>query len=443
VFKLRILFAVHQFFPLWYTGTERFVLNLAKQFQRMGHCVEVLTYGWRDDSGFVPYKGILVKHYRYEGIPVIAIKHQETQSGEPVSFRIFDERLEPALESIIVKEKYDIVHVAHPFRCGSSCLHVASSKRIPVLLTLTDFWAICPNIIAVTNNGQLCCSPEGGKKCITDCFQDTDKEILLKRVEDINQMFGMADYCTTSTYFLKKIIHSNYPLYKINVIRFGKNYSDIRKNSRVYLKDSHIAVGFLSTLQPHKGAHILIDAFNKIQQDNISLKIYGHYFDHYEYYQLLKKSASQKKVQFYDAYKYEDFQQMLDDLDIVVVPSIWWENSPLVLLRSLAHKVPVIVSDLEGMTEIIKEGENGFVFDVGNADSLANILKKIAQDPSILNRIKNNIISPPRIEEEAFEYECIYKEILFKNHSDSTQYSDCESIGTEESDASNPTKETN
>lgn len=414
VFELRILFVVHQFFPLWYTGTERFVLNLAKQFQRMGHCVEVLTYGWKDDSDFVPYKGILVKHYLYEGIPVIAIKHRETQSGEPVSFRIFDERLEPALESIIVKEKYDIVHVAHPFRCGSSCLHVASNKQIPVLLTLTDFWAICPNIIAVTNNGQLCRSPEGGKKCITECFQNTDKEIIVKRLEDIRQMFGMADYCTTSTQILKKIIHSNYPLCEMKVIRFGKNYSDIRKNSRVYSKDSQIAVGFLSTLQPHKGAHILIDAFNKIQQDNITLKIYGHYFDHHEYYRSLKNLTSLKKVQFCDAYKYEDFQQMLDDLDVVVVPSIWWENSPLVLLRSLAHNVPVIVSDLEGMTEIIKDDENGFVFDVGDADSLAKVLKKIGQDPAILNTIKNNIISPPRIEEEAFEYELVYNKLIQK-----------------------------
>lgn len=405
---------VHQFFPLWYTGTERFVLNLAKQFQRMGHFVEVLTYGWKDDSNFVPYEGILVKHYRYEGIPVIAIKHQKTYSEESFSFRIFDECLEPALASIIVKENYDIVHVAHPFRCGSSCMHVAYNKRIPVLLTLTDFWTICPNIIAVTKNGQLCCSPEGGKKCITECFQNTDKESIVKRVEDIHQMFGMANYCTTSTHFLKRIIHSNYPLCKMNVIRFGKNYSDIRKNSRVYSKDSQITVGFLSTLQPHKGAHILINAFNKVQQNNISLKIYGHYFDHQEYYQSLKKLASQKKILFCDAYRYEDFQQILDELDIVIVPSIWWENSPLVLLRSLAHKVPVIVSDLEGMTEIIKDGKNGFVFNVGNADSLAKVLEKIGQDPTILNTIKNTIISPPRIEEEAFEYEAVYNKLIQK-----------------------------
>jgi len=411
---LRILFVIHQFFPCWYTGTERFTLNLAKQIQRMGHFVEVLTYAWDDNSNFIPYKGILVKRYVYEGIPVIAIKHQETQHGGSVAFRIFDDRLEPALESIIVKEKYDIVHVTHPFRCGSSCIHVANKNQIPVLLSFTDFWTVCPNFISVTKNGQLCYSSEGGKKCITGCFQNNDKEMIVKRVEEIGKMLGMTACCTTQTQLLKRRIHSTYPLSKIQVIRFGKNYSNIRKNSRIYSKDSKITIGFISTLQPHKGAHILIDAFNKVHRNNISLKIYGDYFHHREYYQSLKKSASDKNVQFCNAYKYEDLQQILDDLDIVVVPSIWWENAPLVLLRSLAHKVPVIVSDLEGMTEIIKDGENGFVFYVGNADSLANVLEKIGEDPTILNTIKNNIISPPRIEEEAFEYEILYNKLLQK-----------------------------
>jgi len=406
---------VHQFFPLWYTGTERFVLNLAKQLQRMGHSVEVLTYGVNDESNFIPYEGILVKHYLFEGIPVIAIKHQEPQSGESDTFGVFKDNLEPALKSIIVKGEYDLIHVAHPFRCGSSCIHVASDMRIPVLLTLTDFWTICPNIFAVTKNGQLCQSSEGGTKCITECIQNTDKEMILKRVEEINQMIGMADLCTTSTHFLKRVIHLNYPSCKIEVIRFGKDYSNIRENSRVYSKDSQITIGFLSTLQPHKGAHILIEAFNKIQQDNISLKIYGHYFDHADYYKKLIDLSDGKQIEFCNAYKYEDFQKILDGLDIIVMPSIWSENSPLVLLRSLAHKVPVIVSNLEGMTEIIKDGENGFVFEVGNPDSLVNVLKKIAQDPSILNTIKNNIISPQRIEEEAFEYESVYNKLLRKN----------------------------
>jgi glycosyltransferase involved in cell wall biosynthesis len=96
------------------------------------------------------------------------------------------------------------------------------------------------------------------------------------------------------------------------------------------------------------------------------------------------------------------------------VPSLWWENSPLVVLRSLAQDVPVITSNLGGLIEIVKEGENGFTFEAGNAEDLATILRKIGENPCILNNIKSKIHHPPRIEETAFEYEKIYLSLLEK-----------------------------
>jgi glycosyltransferase involved in cell wall biosynthesis len=107
-------------------------------------------------------------------------------------------------------------------------------------------------------------------------------------------------------------------------------------------------------------------------------------------------------------------------VDIIAVPSLWWENSPLVLLRSLAHNVPAIVSDLGGLTEIITDCHNGFTFTVGYSDSLldnskhlSEIIRKISQNPEILNNLITNIESPPRIEEEAFAYLKLYNSYLY------------------------------
>jgi hypothetical protein len=63
---MRILYIVHQFFPKWYTGTERFVLNLAMQMQRLGHSVEVLTYGFKDESDFTLRERAMIKRYKYQ-----------------------------------------------------------------------------------------------------------------------------------------------------------------------------------------------------------------------------------------------------------------------------------------------------------------------------------------------------------------------------------------
>jgi glycosyltransferase involved in cell wall biosynthesis len=85
-------------------------------------------------------------------------------------------------------------------------------------------------------------------------------------------------------------------------------------------------------------------------------------------------------------------------------------------LSALAHNVPVIVSNFGGLTEIVEDGKNGFSFEAGNAESLANILKIISEDPTILNNLKENLHHPQRIEEEAFEYEKIYLDQVNKTH---------------------------
>src|SRR5207244_5432388 len=71
--------------------------------------------------------------------------------------------------------------------------------------------------------------------------------------------------------------------------------------------------------------------------------------------------------------------EVMDELDFVVIPSRWYENSPLVLLNALATHTPVIVSNVEGLTEFVRDGVNGFAFERGNIASLAAVLRRIAE----------------------------------------------------------------
>lgn len=408
--NMRILFIVHQFFPKWYTGTERFVLNLAKQLQKMGHYVEVLTYGFEDLDEFSFQNGVMVKRYKYQDISVISVRHYEIPNNDSFVLDIYTAELEPMLNDIIKKGKYDVIHVAHPLRLASA-IKVSARAGIPIVLTLTDFWLICPRVISVTSKGELCRNSEGGIRCIHDCFGDSYKNKLINRRFAISDIIKNTDCMVAATNSLKQIFEENYPELTLSLVRFGEDYSDVVPNLRKYSKDSLITLGFLSTLQPLKGAHILLEAFKKANSDNIRIKVYGHHFYNEEYYKNLTKNY-EDIVEFCGEYRYEDMPIILNDIDMIVIPSLWWENSPLVLLRALAHNVPAIVSDLGGMTEIIKDGENGFVFEAGNVESLAEILEKLGRDPTILNEMKANNRHPPRIEEEAFEYELIYSNLF-------------------------------
>jgi len=378
--------------------------------QRVGHYVEVLTYGFKEDEGFSLKNGAMVKRYKYQGIPVISIRHQNVPQDIRFVFEIFDAEIEPLIKTIITIKSYDIIHVAHPVRLGTA-IKISILSGLPIVLTLTDFWLACPRGIAVTSKGELCRDSEEGTRCIRDCFGDMYKNKIMDRRFEINAILKNIDCIVAATDSLKQIFEESYPELTLSLVRFGEDYSDVVTNKRTYSKDSVITLGFLSTLQPHKGAHILLEAFNKATSSNIQIRIYGHYFENEDYYNTLIKNYK-NKVEFCGEYRYEDMPIILNDIDMIVVPSVWWENSPLVLLRALAHNVPAIVSDLGGMTEIVTDGENGFVFEAGNVESLAEILDKLGRNPAILNEMKANIRHPPRIEEEAFEYELIYSKLF-------------------------------
>jgi glycosyltransferase involved in cell wall biosynthesis len=407
---MKVLFVIHQFFPHYYTGTERLVLNLSKQIQRMGHSVKVLTYGLSETEGLKPDGEFLTKEYEFQGIPVISIKHQNVPDN--INFTVFDQSSEEIMKKIISQENCDVVHVLHPMRMGTA-VRVAKKGNIPVVLSPTDFWLMCPKSIAVTNKGDLCQSSEKGFKCIKECFDNTWKDKILRRYEDTKEILNNADCVTSATTFLYGILKNNILNRRMKIVRFGEDYINICPNMKTYLPGSEITIGFLSTLMRHKGAHILIEAYKLAKMKNLKLKIYGHYFHEEEYYRTLVKMAQNYPgIELCGSYNYEEMPRIFSEIDMLIVPSIWWENSPLVIIGALAHNVPAIVSDLGGLTEIIRDGENGLVFEVGNVEGLTELLRKIGQHPEIINELKANIHRPPRIEEMAFEFEQIYTGLI-------------------------------
>ena len=95
----------------------------------------------------------------------------------------------------------------------------------------------------------------------------------------------------------------------------------------------------------------------------------------------------------------------------MIIPSLWYENYPLVLHEALASNVPVIATDAGGMSEKIKDGENGFLFPIGDSDTLYEIMDAVREEPEVLNTLKENIedMFIPTVEQEAYSYEREYK----------------------------------
>ena len=395
---MRILYLVHQFFPKYYTGTERFTLDLAEQMQRMGHSPLIVTYD-RDASqeGFEHlHDNVLVRNYTYSTIPVISLK-QTTSLG---THEIFNAEIGRAFNKLGVN--CDIVHICHPMWL-SSIARTCKNENIPVVLTLTDPWLLCPRRL-IDQGYRLCSGPELGRRCISNCGFNTK---MVARYEDALSLLDMADEVVTASRFTASLFKRNGWNGEIRIIPHSINYRYVRPIDN--FDPAKVTFGFIGSISWHKGAHVLVKAFRKTSSQNISLKVYGSYREEWDYSkELFNLAHGDERILFLDPFDMKALPDIMKNISVIVIPSVYYDNYPLVMLIGLAYKVPVIGSNIGGIPEVIQHGVNGFLFDTGQEDELAQIIEEIARQPQIVESLRRNITAPRRTEEEALDYENIY-----------------------------------
>jgi glycosyltransferase involved in cell wall biosynthesis len=378
---------------------------------KAGHNVRVITYSFYNDAFFDKYKGdVFYREFTYKGIPVTAIKHKRIP--ENLHFLLEDKSMTDLAMHLISKEKPDLVHVGHPMRVGE---FIKSSKffAIPYIITLTDFWLICCKGILVDSKKNLCTGPLGCENCRLLCTE-LPYELIRKRYDIAEDILFSAEKVISPSKFVAGMFKKEFKDLNVKVINHGMSYRSIKLNTKFYKKDDKLIFCYAGSLNYHKGVHILIDAFKKIKSQNITLKIYGSGSDEVYINRLRALAEDDKRIEFCGVFSEDQVGDIFHNIDVAVVPSLWYENYPLVLHEALACNVPVIASNVGGMAEKIKDRFNGYLFKIGDSGHLREIIEKIIKNQEILNEFKNNIKSfmIPTIEQEAYAYEREYNAII-------------------------------
>jgi len=407
---MRILYVIHQFYPEFRSGTEKFLLNLASIIQRDGHFVEVMTYTFSESQERSRHnRNLLVHKYDYRGLPVTAVGHQTL----PIDIHTSCENREIysfAQEYLGTGKRFDLVHFAHPMRLGSFA-RAALESGIPYILTLTDYWMICPKFFLRTSAGALCAGAEGGLACVKHC-PELDASFIKDRSALARAMLFGAKSIISPSKFLAAIFQKEFPGLPVGIIPHGMNFKYLKSNSKKYHSGSKIVFAYCGGLSPHKGIHLLLKSFRDLDPQNAELRLYGSCFHEDAYLGYLKDIAnSDERIRFCGTYSEDQVGEALSDIDVLVLPSLWYENYPLVLHEALACNVPVIASNIGGMAEKVMPSMNGFTFKAGDAKDLEETLKFVLDSPDILNRIKQSMQSyiAPLAEEEAYLYERLYR----------------------------------
>lgn len=149
---MKIVYLIHQFVPEHYRGTEKFVLNLAKQMKVLGHEIKVITMSFYEETFYdQSFNEILYREFSYKEVEIIALKRPERDWKQLTS----EKDLRELAKELLIKEAPDLVHVSHTIRVAEF-VEAIQELNIPYILTMTDFYLMCPYAILKKPNGDLC-----------------------------------------------------------------------------------------------------------------------------------------------------------------------------------------------------------------------------------------------------------------------------------------------
>ncbi len=457
---MKIVVAVHYFLPGHQAGTEVYTANLALALAS-DHEVYVLT---SEDS---PTGAVEVRDDTYEGLPVTRLYHPDPRDFEH-SYK--DPQLDELFGQYLDRIKPDVVHFQHLFRLSTGFVEQAKKRGIPTLLTLADYWFICPPILLLGPGFQLCPGPDQGLRCVScgnaigrfyagdvsraakgfetaaeklvqtahalkhrlprswvegirsfrlerdlknpGSEKNRRAELLQKRYRAMQQALAGIDLVIAPSNFLRekiidagivdptKIIHSDYGF-------DGSRFEGLKPGNT-----DHVRFGFIGTPVEHKGLHVLVEAMNDLQDTQATLDVYGDLSWFPAYARQLNKLNRNPRTRFLGRFENARVGQILSSLDALVVPSLWYENSPLTIHEAFLAGLPVVTSDIGGMAELVQDGVSGLTFKIGEAEDLTRTLRRLVNEPDLLERLARGIPKIKDISENADELTLIYEGLL-------------------------------
>jgi glycosyltransferase involved in cell wall biosynthesis len=344
----------------------------------------------------------------------------------------------------------DVIHFTHGAHLTSAVIEAACEVDIITMLTLTDFWFICPRIQLTREDGALCPGPERTADCLACCspdfvalyqkyaglFQPLNERppsgaFFKKAVVayDRNPLCAALVAALNRKAFLQEILDrvgtiiapSRFLLNmyrrhgvreeKLKHVPFGLDVAHLQENEKT--PSSRMRIGFVGTLAPHKGCHVLVEAFTLLKSDRLELSLYGSTEEFPDYAAKVKALASgDKRIHFKGTFPPENIGNVFSDIDVLVVPSIWYENTPLIVYAAFAAKTPIIASDMGGLSEVIEPGGNGMLFQKEDVEGLRECLEKILLEPNLLKKLKAGIRPVKKMEAHAEEILGEYEKLL-------------------------------
>ncbi len=332
-----------------------------------------------------------------------------------------DPRLPREFSELLEVLRPDVVHLHHYSVFGVEILRLIRRclPQARIVLTLHEFLAICHHYGQMVKTGDLALCDEAGPQPCHGCFPDIDASDFFMRRRYVELFFDLVDRFICPSAFLAE----RYTQWGIapdrlavieNITATSKLPSDALHGERA---GGLLRVGFFGQISRLKGIGVVLDCARALAAEpdlRIAFNIFGDHKNQPKPFQdefLAMLADSGAFVHFHGAYRQDQVDRLMRGMDAILVPSIWWENSPVVIEEAMRNNRPVICSDIGGMAEKVRDGIDGFHFPVGSAQELGYLLKRLHDDPGLLAGVRRTMRSPASIEQVVGQHLDLYRGI--------------------------------
>lgn len=453
---MKIIVTVHQFLPEHSSGTEVIALGIAKELQRRGHEVTVVT-------GFPDPRPLADKdrfdRYHYDGLRVERYRHSSHPMGDQrvVTELSYDNRLfARAFDRLLDEIQPDVVHFVHMARLSASLIEPCVRRGVPTVFTSTDFWSVCPYSQLRLGGTAMCEGPDAqGLNCVRHFAANaaghpvsvagiaanapnwllglglrvagkglplapsflSEVRSLMQRQPFLRQQLNQIDRVLVPSRLMeRKLVAGGIEAARVSYLPYGIRVDGIEHDTERGTSPV-LRLGFVGSVAEHKGVEVVVNAVLRLPPDfPVELSVYGApgqnavYQAYYRH--ILALAETDPRIRVFPPFANHEVGRVLGSFDALVVPSLWHENTPLVVYEAFAAGCPVIASDVEGIAEVVRPGVNGLLFPTGDSDALATAISRVARDRAFLRRLADGTTPPLTVADHVSRLEEIYRELV-------------------------------
>ena len=453
---MRVLHAIHDFLPRHQAGSELYADALCRALQARGHHLHVLaaTYDRSRRHGTLVWRA-------HDGLPVTEVVNNWQFASFAESYRYA--AVGRALAQVLDAVEPEVLHIHNLLNLSFDLPALARARGIPSAATLHDYTLVCPSggqrvhlaaeHVCHTIDADRCSrcfvespfhaqmayarlvprSPrvehlahvlrrrlprlfEGARQVASRAtgprVTPTDIE---RRLADARRVLGGIDLLVAPSRSLAdEMVRLGAPAERLEVSDYGfpplPPLPAVPRRADGY--GEPLRLGYVGTLVWHKGIHVLLEALRLLDGERLELEVHGDPDTFPAYAERLRAASAALPVRFLGRFESDRRAEVYARLDVLVVPSLWPENSPLVVHEAFQAGLPVVAARMGGIAELVADGRSGLLYDATSAADLARCLRSLLHDRTLLARLARDVPPLKSIGEDAAAWEGRYRSLL-------------------------------